>query len=266
MDLTSFQTYLSINVSQKTTMNYVNQMAGFFRCHSEFTQEEVNKYLASKVDRWSDGSYNAFFKAVIWYVKFTKIPIELPEFKKVERKPRTYLKEKDIEDILIKIPLIFGDGQKIQIIFELLFMSGLRPEELLTLKRNNINIEESKIVLVETKTRFSRTVFIPKELAIRISNYFNSEPEKENAFNLNNQSLGYYCRTISKHLNINIYPYMTRHSFAHAYYRRSGNDIVALAKLLGHTNLSSTQVYSDIDEKELKEKYNRAFKNKRRKK
>jgi site-specific recombinase XerD len=265
MDLTSFKDYLSINVSKKTTENYLHQMESFFRYQPEFTQEAVNQYLASKVDAWVDGSFNAFFKAVKWYIKFTKITIELPKNKKVEKKPRPYLTEEIINDILTKAPMIFDDGQKVRIVIELIFMSGVRPNELYTLRRENINIEEAKIVLVKTKTHNARIVFIPKELAITILNYFNTEPEKENAFNLNDQSLTYYCRTIAKHLNIKIYPYMLRHSFAHNYYKKSGNDIVALGKMLGHSNLASTQIYSDIDEKEFRERYDKVFKNKKNK-
>lgn len=266
MDLTNFQDYLSINVGKKTTSNYLNQMKSFFLYYSEFTQESVNKYLASKVDVWVDGSFNAFFKAVMWYMKFSKIQIELPDFKKIERKPRAYLTEEVIEDIITKTPIIFKEGQKVAIILELIFMSGIRPNELFTLKRENIKIEEAKIVLINTKTHNSRIVFIPKELAKTIFNYFNTEPENENAFNLNNQSLGYYCRTISKCMNLKLYPYMLRHSFSHNYLKRSGNDIVALAKMLGHTNLSSTQIYCDIDEKEFRERYDKTFKKKRKNK
>jgi len=46
VDLTSFKTYLSINVGQKTALNYFKMMQSFFRQYTEFNQENVNKYLA----------------------------------------------------------------------------------------------------------------------------------------------------------------------------------------------------------------------------
>jgi len=265
MNLQPFETYLSINVGKKTTNNYVNQMKGFFLHVPEFNQESVNNYLSSKVNAWSAGSMNAFFKAVKWYMKFTKVVVELPKTKKVERKPRAYLQEKEIDEILIQVPVIFQDGQKVKLVLELLFNSGLRPKELYTLKRDNINLIDGKIVLSNTKTKSSRTVFIPEDLANDIKNYFNTEPEKNNAFNLGEQSISYYCRMISQYMNIKINPYKWRHNFAHDYLKRSGNDIVALSKLLGHTSIETTQIYSDIDEQELQERYKKAFKNKRRK-
>jgi site-specific recombinase XerD len=265
MDLTSFQTYLSINVGKKATNNYMNQMKGFFLHFQEFNQESVNNYLASKVNTWSSGSFNCFFKAVIWYMKFTKVMVELPEMKKVEKKPRKYLDEKVIEDILSKTAIMFKDGQKVRIILELLFVSGMRPDELYNLKRENVNLTDSKISLVNTKTKLSRVVFISSDLANNIKSYFNTEPEKENAFNLCEQSLSYYCRMISQYMNIKITPYMLRHSFAHDFLKKSGNNLIGLANLLGHGSIETTRIYSDIDEKELEEIYRKAY-SKRRKK
>lgn len=265
-DLSSFQTYLSINVSQKTMINYVNQMTGFFRCHSDFTQEEVNKYLSSKVSKWNGGSTNQFYKAVKWYMKFTKIIVELPKYKDVENKPRPYLIVEDIDEILKKIQLIFNDYQKAELILELLFKTGMRPSEILNLKREHINLDELKILLVDTKTDTSRTVFITKDLASKISLFINRELEVANAFNLNQNTLGYYAKRISEMLNINFYPYMGRHTFAHDFLKKSGNDLRALSKILGHTDLNTTMLYSDIDEKELQDIYNKAFKKRKGKK
>jgi hypothetical protein len=95
MDLTTFQTYLSINIGKKATLNYYKQMKTFFSCYPEFNQENVNSYLASKVGVWCNGSFNIFFTAVKWYAKFLKVEIELPKTKKMEQKPRPYTQEKE---------------------------------------------------------------------------------------------------------------------------------------------------------------------------
>lgn len=211
MDLTDFKNYLSINLGKKSALNYEEQMKSFFKQHEELTQDTLNQYLSSKVDKWGAGSFNAFFKAMKWYFKYTKTTLDLPAFKRVERKVRPYLKEKDIQDILDKCPLIFDDYKKVQCILEILFMSGMRPKELLNLQRKNINIEERKIVLVETKTFKSRTVFLTPSLAKKIQYIFERETEKENAFNLNETSISYYCQKISECLNIKFNAYMTRH-------------------------------------------------------
>lgn len=265
MDLTSFKNYLSINLGDKATKTYVAKIKGFFRYYPEFTQENLNSYLASKVSIWCAGTFNIFYKSCRWYMKFSKIELELPKDKKEERKPRPYLKEDVIEEIITKIPVIFQDGQKIQLIFKLLFKTGLRPDELFNLQRKNILLEEFRINIVNTKTSTSRVIPFPPDFADEIRSYFNVEPEQKNAFNICEKSIGYCCQMIKQYMNISTNAYQWRHNFSHDYLKRSKNDLVALAKILGHTNLSSTQIYCDIDEKELQERYNQAFKNKRRK-
>jgi len=263
MDLTNFQTYLSINVGSKATNNYFSQMKGFFVHFQEFNQESINSYLASKVGVWKNGSFNAFFRAVKWYMKFSKIVVELPKTKKEERKPRAYLEEKQMEEILSQVPVIFQDGQKAKMVLELLYMTGMRPDELYNLKRENINLQEVTVTLINTKTFKSRLVFIPKDLANEIQSYFNSEAEKENAFNLNERTLDYYCQTISKYMNIKVYPYMIRHSFAQMF-KEKCKDMPSLAQTLGHTNLNTTMIYSDITDEKRKEQYQKLFNKKRR--
>lgn len=258
--LIDFETWLSIRVGKKTTDNYVNQMKGFFLHYPELNQTSLNQYLSSKINNWGDGSYNCFFKAIKQYMLFTKTNYELPSYKIVEQKPRKYLKEKDIEEILIKLPLIFPNYKKVQCILTLLFFTGMRPNELLTLRRENVNMDESKIVLVNTKTHKSRTVFLTPELKQLISNIFQKETEKNNAFNISESTIGYYFQRISECLNINVYGYLARHTFSHMFLKKSGNNLIALSKILGHRNLSTTQIYSDVDENELQEIYDKSFK------
>lgn len=264
-DLSSFKTWLSINVGRKSTDNYINQMKGFFLHYPEFNQENLNNYLASKLNLWGSGSFNCFYKAVRKYMLFTKVTLELPKSKREERKPRTYTKAVDIEEMLSKCPIIFRDYQKAQTVLELLFLSGMRPKELLTLKRENINLIERKISLINTKTATSRVVFLTDKLAKNIFKIFQREVEDKNAFNLNESSIEYYCSTISKYCNIKINPYQLRHGFAHNFLKKSGNNLIALSKILGHIHLDTTQIYCDVNEKELQEIYNKTLNKKRRK-
>lgn len=260
MDLTEFKTWLSINVGKKTTSNYLKVMQSFFRQHGEFNQETVNKYLASKIDVWCPAMFNLFFAGVKKYCQFTKTEVELPKAKRVERKARPYIQEVNINEIIEKLPILFNDYQKVKCVFNLLFLSGMRPKELYTLKRKNIILDEHKIVLENTKTHNSRTIFITPEIEQDISAFFSREPENENAFNLGETSVQYYCQKIAENFNIKITPYMLRHSFSHAFLKRTNNNLVALSKMLGHTSIKTTQIYSDIDEKELQSIFNKAFK------
>jgi integrase/recombinase XerD len=227
------------------------------------TQETINNYLSSKVDKWSGGSFNCFFKAIRQYFTFTKITFELPAFKKVEQKIRPYLSEEIVQNILDQCPVIFQNYKKVQCVIHLLCYSGMRPKELLTLKRENINIEKRQIVLKNTKTFKSRIVFITPDVAKDIVLIFEREAEQDNAFNLTDTSISYYCQQISKYLNIQFTPYMCRHSFSHLFLKKSHNDLIGLSKLLGHTNLKTTQIYTNINDEELQKGFDNAFKKRR---
>ncbi len=267
IDLTDFKTWLSIHVGKKTTRNHITNMEAFFRKGYEFNQEHINKYLASKSDVWCAGMFNSFFASAKKYSTFSKISIELPEQKKIDkRKARPYLKEEQINEIIDKIHLLFTDAQKAKCVLSLMLGSGMRPKELYTLKRANIDLQERKIFLEKTKTVVSRTIFIPPDLISDINVFFAREPEVNNAFNLGEKTIAYYCQKIKEYLNIQVTPYMLRHSYSHSFLKKANNNIVALSNLLGHTNLETTKIYCNIDEKELHDIYDKAFQKKRRKK
>jgi integrase len=260
VDLQGFKNYLSINLGKKSALNYEGQMKSFFKQHEELTQDTLNQYLSSKVDKWGAGSHNCFFKAIRWYFKYTKTTLDLPTFKRVEKgKARPYLKEKDIQDIFDKLPLIIEDYKKAQCVLEILFYSGIRPKELLTLQRKNVNIEERQVVLVDTKTFKSRTVFLTPSLAKKISYIFERETEKENAFNLNETTISYYCQKISECLNIKFNAYMCRHSFAHLFLKKSHNDLIGLASMLGHEKIETSRIYSEINNEERQIQFDKLF-------
>lgn len=259
MDLTEFKTWLSINVGKKTTSNYFKVMQSFFRQYDEFTQENINKYLSSKIDIWCPAMFNLFFSGVKKYSQFTKIAVELPKAKRVEKKARPYIKEVNMDEILNKVQVLFNDSQKAKCILSLMILSGMRPNELYSLKRENVKLDEKRIYLINTKTHHARIIFLTPELADDIKMLFNREPEKENAFNIGETALYYYCQKITKCFNIKLTPYMLRHSFSHLFLKKSNNDIRALSQILGHTSIKTTQIYSDVDEKELQDIYNKAF-------
>ena len=262
MDLTSFRDWLLINVAKKTTDNYVNQMISFFKQYDVLSQENLNKYLSSKIDVWCAGSFNAFFKAIKKYMLFTKVSYELPLYKQVEFKPRPYLKESELFDILEKLPVLFSDWKKVQCILTLAFYTGLRPKEIYMLKRENIDLVNRKILIQNTKTHTSRIVFLTKEVVKLIKEVFEKEVETDNAFNLSSTSISYYFRQISKCMNVKIYPYMARHIFAHLFLKKSKNNLISLAKILGHNTIATTQLYCQVNENERQEEFDTIFKRK----
>lgn len=214
IDLTEFKNYLAINgANQKTISNYVNQMASYFKQHSEFNQESINKYLANKVTYLSNGSYNMVIKSMKKFNLYVKANLELPKLKKVERKVRPYIQEDEIIDILSKCHVIFDDYTKVICIVKLLFFSGMRPKELVNLKREDINLDKQEIIVKNTKTFKARKIFIPQDVVVTIKAVFGNEPEKTNAFNTTEANVYYYFKKINETFkpSVKLYPYLGRH-------------------------------------------------------
>jgi len=90
--------------------------------------------------------------------------------------------------------------------------------------------------------------------------YFNSEPEKTNAFNIGKYSIFDIFKTLKLYFqDINIRPHLFRHSFA-THLLRKGIDISIVSKLLGHNDIKTTMRYLQTNITLLKEVYNSKIK------
>ena len=99
IDLTTYDNWLTINCSSKATkQTYLNQIKNFFRQYEVLNQENLNSYLASKVSIWQNTSFNLFINSCVKYFEFTKQPFELPKYKSLHTKSKTWITEEELED------------------------------------------------------------------------------------------------------------------------------------------------------------------------
>ena len=162
-------------------------------------------------------------------------------------------------------------------IFYFLYSSGLRISELLQFKINDFPLKEfTKIKGKGDKERFIVVLNIVNE---KIKNYLESCSNSINGFNLSNDdplfvksikgqkkklSARDIQRTMKSHIekfegNYPTFstPHSLRHSFA-SHILRGGADIRTIQELLGHSSLSSTQIYTKLDEKSLLDIYDKS--------
>ena len=99
-----------------------------------------------------------------------------------------------------------------------------------------------------------------------LSDVFQQEVERENAFNLTEQGLGYIFRKISECLGLKkeFTPYSMRNSYAHNLIKR-GVKLTSLQKGLGHKNITTTLGYLKVSDEEAQNEI-RAILNKKRRK
>lgn len=187
--------------------------------------------------------------------------------------PRFYKKIPDVLSIeeveqLLDIPLNTAYDYRNKAMLELMYATGLRVSELVNLTITNINPEE-QIVRMFGKGNKERIVPIGKValkyLNIYLEHYRDSLKKQrlcDKVF-LNNHGTGMtrqgffkILKGIAKEKGIekNITPHMLRHSFA-THLLNNGADLRSIQVMLGHSSLSTTQIYTTVGNDVLKENY-----------
>jgi site-specific recombinase XerD len=195
--------------------------------------------------------------------------IELP---KISRKQVTFLHYDEIARMLDAISLDDEVGLRDRAIIELLFSSGLRVSELVNLNRDHVNTKRREF-MVRGKGQKDRPVFIGEAAAGRVEDYLASRldnlPPLFLSYSRNNVAtttgdfrrltarsiqriISKYARLagITKHVS----PHTMRHSFA-TDLLMNGADLRSVQSMLGHSNISTTQVYTHVTDEHLREVY-----------
>jgi site-specific recombinase XerD len=193
--------------------------------------------------------------------------IELP---KTARRQVTFLHFDEIERLLEQVNTEDESGLRDRAIIELLFSSGLRVSELVNLNRDHINVTRREF-MVRGKGQKDRPVFISESASEHIQNYLVSRNDNLQPLfisysrNHTASTSGDYKRLTPRSIQriINKYtklagitkhvsPHTMRHSFA-TDLLMNGADIRSVQVMLGHSDISTTQVYTHVTDEHLRE-------------
>ena len=190
---------------------------------------------------------------------------------KTARKQVTFLHYDEVSSLLSQIDLDTEAGLRDRAIIELLFSSGLRVSELVNLNRDHINLNRKEF-MVRGKGQKDRPVFVSKGAAERVGDYLASRHDSlvplfisYSRFTGQTDTSGDYRRLqsrsiqrmvshyakmagITKHVS----PHTLRHSFA-TDLLMNGADLRSVQAMLGHSNISTTQVYTHVTDQHLKD-------------
>lgn len=160
--------------------------------------------------------------------------------------------------------------------FELFYASGLRLSELLGLQLNDLNFHDHTLI-VTGKGNKTRMVPTGLKALTAIQNWLKlrdqyAAPEQTALF-VTRQGKPVQARSVQKRLALwaashgdhSLHPHMLRHAFA-THLLESSGDLRAVQELLGHSNISTTQIYTHLDFQRLAESYDKAHPRARRKK
>lgn len=194
--------------------------------------------------------------------------IDLP---RVVRKQVTFLHFDEVEDMLNQIDLSTESGLRDRAIIELLYSGGLRVSELTNLNRDSINLDRREF-MVRGKGSKDRPIFISQSAADRVHDYLDAREDSLPALFLNNSRFtgdadtsGNYrritprsvARIVEKYARLagitkHVSPHTLRHSFA-TDLLMNGADLRSVQAMLGHADISTTQIYTHVTDAHLRE-------------
>lgn len=229
---------------------------------SNYIRSLKERKLASTSIIRKVASLRGFFKWATSMNILEKNPASTLEQPKVPQRLPKVISLKEIEEIL------HADLNVLQsLMVELLYSCGLRVSELVNLKINDIDMN-SKYVRCFGKGSKERIIPIGKKALDVLNKYM---PERElliKKYNLstkkllvlesgrlvNRQDVYNVIHAKGKMINKNISPHTLRHSFA-THLLENGADLRVVQELLGHSDVSTTQLYTHISKKRLKDVY-----------
>jgi len=191
---------------------------------------------------------------------------------KVSRKQVTFLHYDEVERLISEIDISSEAGLRDRAIVELLFSSGLRVSELINLNRDHVNTKRREF-MVRGKGQKDRPVFISEAAAGWVDHYLDVRDDTlaplfiSYSRNVETSTTGDFRRLtarsvqrmVSKYallagITKHVSPHTMRHSFA-TDLLMNGADIRSVQSMLGHSNISTTQVYTHVTDEHLREVY-----------
>ncbi|QHN07253.1 tyrosine-type recombinase/integrase [Methanothermobacter sp. THM-1] len=182
------------------------------------------------------------------------------------------LSEEDVRKLIDAVE-VSDDGSELHVfirtrdrlILSLLYSSGLRVSELVSLRINDIDLQD-RTIRIRGKGDKDRIVLFDENTRHLLEDYLQKRVYESDYLFLNRfgdpltpryvqMMIKNYARKAG--INKKVTPHILRHSFA-THLLKNGVDIRAIQQLLGHSNLSTTQIYTSVDMQTLKNVYDRA--------
>ena len=242
--------------SNQTIKSYVYNVKRFLefigKSGFNLSKEGVRSYLLAQnvginSSRLQYASISFLFREILNRpFSFEEIPIK----KKEKQLPKVISKEK------IKQMIDLTENLKHKLLIKILYSSGLRLQELIDLKRKNIDFERGIINVKKGKGNKDRITLISDELKLDLLKYYSNNTFKTE-YVFEGRSGKYTKKSVQKVLKLagmkirmRVTPHMLRHSFA-THLLEQGIDIRHIQKLLGHSDLKTTEIYTHVSTKDL---------------
>tara|TARA_B100001250_G_scaffold194481_1_gene167112 strand:+ start:159 stop:1058 length:900 start_codon:yes stop_codon:yes gene_type:complete len=282
--ISKFKMFLKIErgLSENSIDSYSSDLKSFYsfikknslsedlkKCDSNIIKQfiyEQSKINNPKTQARRISGIRSFFDYLVFESFIKTNPTELIETPKIGKKLPDSLSLKEIIKIINNIDLSHPQGIRNRAIIETLYGSGLRVSELISLKLSNLFFKEN-LIKVLGKGNKQRLVpmgkFSKKYLKIyikdqRLKTKINKIDSDTIFLNRNGRQISRVMifkiikeLAINSNIKKNISPHTLRHSFA-THLIENGANLRTIQKLLGHENIITTEIYTHLDTKHLK--------------
>ncbi len=247
----SENTIKSYMVSNRNFLDFINKNP------DKVEEEDVKEYLAENLSDKSVSTTILFLSAIRYAysnILDNDITKRIKRPKKSKKIP-TVLTKKESKELISSCK-----REKSRLIVGLLYAAGLRVSELTNLKINHLNFNEKIGYVKQGKGRKDRIFNIPNFLYEDLKKIAEKNEDERNEYlfsgpngKLSSRNIQKIVSNVAKKSNIdkNIHPHTLRHSFA-THLLENGVDLRKIQELLGHADLSTTQLYAHVSTEELK--------------
>ena len=275
--------------SKKTAENYALYINRLIEFTGDITVDEItsevlrkyrlwlNRYKNDNNDELSLTTQSYHLIALRMFLKYlsrrdiASLSSDKVLLPKTVRPQVTFLHSDEIERMLNEIDLSSEEGLRDRALIELLFSSGLRVSELVSLNRDHINPTKREFT-IRGKGSKDRPAFVSASAYQRVSDYLDARDDPLTALflsysrnkgpattdgNYRRLSARSVQRIVDKYTRLagitkHVSPHTLRHSFA-TDLLMNGADIRSVQVMLGHSDISTTQIYTHVTDSHLKE-------------
>ena len=232
----------------------------------------ISKSITSKTLSRKIATIKSLFKYLVDenYIKSNvSKSIKIP---KISKKLPNHLTLDEMNSFFDKTVEILDIPLRDLVVIDLLYSTGVRASECISILINDIDLGNNtirisgkggkeRLVVFGDKTKDNLLSYINKEITNHAGFLFPSKLKKKKAENnfITSRTIYNIVKKYVKFISNNekLGPHSLRHSFA-THLLQSGSDLMAIKDLLGHSSLGSTQIYTHLDTKRMKEIYEKA--------
>ncbi len=245
--------------------------------YAKVDSKKINEYLkhlqdmgkkTSTISR-SLASIRSFYQYLVRVKKIKHDPTENIQSPKVEKRVPCVLTSEEVENLLSQPKDVDLKGTRDKAMLEVAYATGMRVTEIISLDVEDVNIDEGFITCRSANKQ--RNIPLGSISIAALKEYINDarpimikdENEKALFVNVNGKRLtrqGFWkivkFYKEQAHITKDITPHVLRHSFA-THLLQNGADLKAIQTMLGHSDISSTQVYMQFQDSGIRDIYKR---------